>query len=123
MFKAISRYWSLIGGILSAKKEITKVMQEHSWNSTKFFVTIINIVLSLVAVGLKFVPAATGLWIVFAISSVYFLANVVAKMTPTTADNEFLAALRDSVIKLGIKPEEIPQAPAKAEIPNTEVTK
>lgn len=112
MLGNIKKYWALIWGLLSAKKEITKAMQENNWKSTKFFITIINIVLSLVAVGLKFIPAQTGLWVIFGISALYFVANVIAKITPSKKDDEFLAALRDSIIKLGIKPEETPVVPA-----------
>ena len=123
MFKSIGRYISILKAALKAKKEITKVMQDHSWKSTKFFITIINILLSLLAAGLHFLPAATAAWLIFGISALYFMANVISKMTPSKKDDDFLAALRENILKLGIKPEEVPMAPAKADIKPEEVTK
>jgi hypothetical protein len=117
MFAGITKYWSLLTALLKAKKEITVTMKEHNWKSTKFFIAIVNIVLSLIAVGMKFVSGELGLYIIFGISALYYVANVVSKMTPTTKDDEFLAAIKDAVLKLGINPEQPPVLPKKEEAP------
>ena len=125
MFAAISRYWSLITAVLKAKKEINNVMkEENTWKSRKFFITIINIVLALVGIAMEFIPAPLGAKIILVISVAYFIANVISKMTPTTKDDEVLAAIRDAIVKLGIDPDKQPVLPAPApkpeEVPGAE---
>lgn len=117
MFKNMALFWKLGKEALRGKKEINAAYKDNGWKSRKFFIAVINIGLSVLAVGMSYIPAAQAAWIIFGISSLYFVANVVSKMTPSTADDEFLAALRANIERLGIKPEEIPVAPANPEEP------
>lgn len=119
MFKQLGLYIKLIKLALSSKTEVTTVVKENGWKSTRFWTVIITIFLNMLGAVIGMFPAYWSMWIIFILALVYLVLRTVSKLTPGTADDEIVAALEEPLKKLGVdtKTEQIPSAPKSEDLP------
>lgn len=123
MFKQLGLYIKLIKLALASKTEVTTVVKENGWKSTRFWVTVMTIGLNVLGVIIGMLPAYTSMWIIFILALAYLVLRTISKMTATTVDDELVAALEEPLTKIGVdtKTEQIPAIPVKPVDPATEV--
>ena len=117
MFKQLGLYIKLIKLALASKTEVTTVVKENGWKSTRFWVTIVTISLNVLSAIIGMLPATSVMWIVFVLTVLYLILRTVSKMTTTTVDDEIVNALEEPLTKIGVdtKAEQIPEIPVKKE--------
>lgn len=94
-------------------------METHGWKSTRFWITLITIMLNVFGLIAGMLPATTVAWIVFGLTAIYVVFRTLSKITPTLKDDEIVAALEEPLKKIGVDTAktEIPEVPKVPELP------